>query len=52
VQADVVLEEPRVLHLDLKATRERLSYSGSLKEALFYTGQNLGTRRPQNPPTQ
>lgn len=29
VQADLVLEEPRVLHLDLKADRRRLASAGS-----------------------
>jgi hypothetical protein len=41
VQADAVLEEPRVLHLD--PARRRL---------LFYTGRSLSTRGPQSPPTQ
>jgi hypothetical protein len=37
VQADVVLEEPRVLHLDPKAARKRLTSAGSQQEALFCT---------------
>jgi hypothetical protein len=28
VQADIVLEEPRILHLDPKATRKRLCHTG------------------------
>ena len=44
VQADMVLEKKlRVLHLDLKAARRRLSST---------LGRNFSTRRPQNPPTQ
>ena len=35
LQADLVLEEPRVLHLDAKATRRRLSSAGSQEEALL-----------------
>ena len=39
MQADMVLEkEPRVLHLDPKAARRRLSSAGSQEEALFCTG--------------
>jgi hypothetical protein len=34
-KADMVLEELRVLHLDLKATRKSLSYACSQEEHLF-----------------
>ena len=37
VQADMVLEEPRVLHFDLKAARRRLSSAGNQEEGLSYT---------------
>ena len=39
VQADMVLEEPRVLHLDPKAARRALSSTGSLEKSLDHTGQ-------------
>jgi hypothetical protein len=39
MQADTVLEELRVLYLDLKAARRRL----------LHVAQNLSTRRPQSP---
>jgi hypothetical protein len=35
MQADLVLEEPRVLHLDLKAARIILSSAGRQEEALI-----------------
>ena len=35
VQADMVLEEPRVLHLDLKEVKWRLSSAGSQEKALI-----------------
>jgi hypothetical protein len=41
MQADSVLEEPRVLHLDPKAARRSLSPAGSQREALFHTGRSL-----------
>jgi hypothetical protein len=37
MQADVVLELPRVLYLDLKSARRRLSSPGNQKEGLFST---------------
>ena len=37
----MVLEEPRVLHIDLKATKRRLSSTGGQEEALIHTGQSL-----------
>jgi hypothetical protein len=37
VQADVVLEEVRDLHLDLKAARRRLPSTGNQEEGLFST---------------
>jgi hypothetical protein len=51
VQADMVLEELIVLHLDPKAARRRLSLIGSQEEPLFHTGLNLNTRKSQSPPT-
>jgi hypothetical protein len=39
MEADLVLEEPRVLHLDLKAARRRLTSAGSQEETLDHTGQ-------------
>jgi hypothetical protein len=44
-----VLEELRILQLDPKATRRRLSSTGSQQENVFHTGQSLNTMRPQNP---
>jgi hypothetical protein len=44
VLADMVLEEPRVLHLDPKASRRRLSSTDSQDEGLFCTGGSLITR--------
>jgi hypothetical protein len=38
MQAELVLEEPRVLHLDLKAARRRLSSAGSQEKGLCHTG--------------
>jgi len=35
LQADMVLEEPRVLHHDLKAARRRPSSAGRQKESLI-----------------
>ena len=37
-KADMVLEEPRVLHLDPKAARRELSSAGSQEEGLDYSG--------------
>jgi hypothetical protein len=37
-QVDMVLEEPKVLHLDAKTSRRRLSSAGSQDEALFSLG--------------
>lgn len=51
-EVDMVLEKPRVLNLDLKVTRRRLSSAGSYEEALFCTGQNLVTRKPQSLPRE
>ena len=36
IQADMVLDEPRVLHLDLKTARRRLPSVGSQEEAAFF----------------
>jgi hypothetical protein len=62
MQADMVLEEPRLLHLDLKAARKRLSSKrqpgrnclpkGSQEEALFITGQSLRIGSDTLPPTR
>jgi hypothetical protein len=41
MQADKVLEELRVLHLDPKAARRRLSSAGGQEKVLFQTGQSL-----------
>jgi hypothetical protein len=41
MQADKVLEEWRVLHLDPKATRRILASTSSQEEDLFYTGWSL-----------
>ena len=38
MQADMVLEELRVPHLDLKAARRRLSSEGNQREGLDNTG--------------
>jgi hypothetical protein len=38
VQADMVLEELMVLHLDPKAAKRRLSSAGSQEEGLDHTG--------------
>jgi hypothetical protein len=35
IKVDIVLEEPKVLHLNLKAVRGGLASSGSQQEALF-----------------
>ena len=37
IQADMVLEEPRVLHLHLKAARRRLSSEDRQEEAMIPT---------------
>jgi hypothetical protein len=53
IQADVVLEELRVLYLVSKATRRRLSSSGSWEEALFCNGLCLSIERDlQSPASQ
>ena len=39
LQPDMVLEQPRVLHLDLKAARRRLCSSGNQVEGLCHIGQ-------------
>jgi hypothetical protein len=49
---DMVLEEPRVLRLDLKAAMRRFSSAGSQEEAFFLPGWSLSTRSPQTWPTQ
>lgn len=49
--ADMELEELKVLHLDLKAARRRLS-STSQEESLDHSGWSLSTWRPQSPPPQ
>jgi hypothetical protein len=51
MQANVVLEKTRVLHLDQKAPRRRLSFEVSLEEALFHTEWKWRTRSPQSLPT-
>jgi hypothetical protein len=38
MQANMVLKEPRVLHLVLKANKRRLSSAGSQEEAHFHNG--------------
>jgi len=52
MQADMMLEELKVLHPDPKATRRRLFSSGSHEETLFQTGQGLSTRNTKSLPTQ
>jgi hypothetical protein len=37
VQADKMLEEPRILHLDPKAARRRLTSAGSQEETIIHT---------------
>jgi hypothetical protein len=39
MQTDMVLEEPRVLHLDPKAASRIVSPAGSQEEGLDHTGQ-------------
>jgi hypothetical protein len=39
----LVLEKLRVLHLDTKVARRKLSSSGNQEEQLFYTGLSLST---------
>jgi hypothetical protein len=39
MQADMVLEEPRILHLDLKTARGRLSFCRQPGEGLDHTDQ-------------
>ena len=51
VEADMVLEEQRVLHLYPKATRRRLASAGSQDEGLFHTVWSLHIG-PQSPPPQ
>jgi hypothetical protein len=46
----MVLDEPRVLHLDLKVVRRRQFSSGSQKDP-FFLGVEPYHRRPQSPPT-
>jgi hypothetical protein len=41
IQADLVLEELRVLHLDLKAARRRLSHWAELELILYMRSQSL-----------
>jgi hypothetical protein len=48
IQADMVLEEPRVLHLEPKAGRGRLTSAGIQEEALFCTGWGLSIGSPQS----
>ena len=48
-QADFVLDELRVLHLDPKAARKELTSTGSQEEDFFYPGQSLSIG-PQSPP--
>jgi hypothetical protein len=38
MQADLVMEKPRNLHLDPKAVRRRLFSAGRQEEGLFCTG--------------
>jgi hypothetical protein len=40
------LEEPRVLQLDPKAARRRLSSTSSQEEGLSHTGWSLSIKRP------
>jgi hypothetical protein len=41
MQIDLVLKEPTVLYLDLKAVMGRLSSTGNQEGPLFYTGLSL-----------
>ena len=52
VLTDLVLGEPRILHLDLKVARGRLPFLGNKEESVFHIGQSLSTRRSQGPPPQ
>ena len=52
MQADILLEELRVLHLDLKAARRRLSSTGSKEGTFLLTGWSLRTRSLHSLPTQ
>jgi hypothetical protein len=49
---ETVLEEPRVLPLNPRAVRSRLSLACSQEEALFHTGCIFNTRRSQSSPIQ
>ena len=42
----------RVLYLDSKIARKRLSTAGNQEETVFHIGQNLSTRSVPKPPTQ
>jgi hypothetical protein len=46
-----MLEELRVLYLDPKAARRRLSPIGNLEEAFFHTGQSLSIKTSKPTPT-
>ena len=52
VQAGMVLEEPRVLHHDLKSAWRRLSSTSSQEETLFSHWAEIEHRRPQSLPKQ
>jgi hypothetical protein len=41
MQANTALEEPRVLYLDLRTAKRRLSSAGSQEGDLSFTGQSL-----------
>ena len=51
MQADLVLEELRSLHLDPKAAKRILSSAGSQEETIFHPVCSLSLYvRPQSPP--
>ena len=51
IQAGMMLEEPRVLHLDSQAPRKSLAFAASQQEDLFSTRHSLSIG-PQSPPPQ
>ena len=51
MQVDLMLEEPRVLQINGKAARRRLSFASCQKQAFFCTGSSLSTKRPQSQPS-
>jgi hypothetical protein len=53
VRVDIVLEKKlKVLHLDLRIAKRRLSPTGSQEESLIPHWKDRMHRRPQSPPTQ